>query len=173
MLTGFVLGLVYFLFTLFVCLFTIYVCFKVVMRITRYNDVNLLNKGNIAASLIITSSFVAMAIMSRHALYPITALVQEFLMLSDKGMAEYLYLLLRSLGYLGLTVFLSLISISIALWLFQRLTRDIKEETQIRANNMAVGLLLGGVLISFAILMESGVSDFLNALIPMRDLFNR
>ena len=173
MMTGFLVGLIYFMFALFTCLFTIYICFKIVMRITRYNDLSLLNKGNFAVALVITSAFVAMAIMARHALYPIAAVIQDFWFLGRNDLMEYVHFVLRSLGYLVFTVFLSLVSISVALLLFQRLTRDIEEEKEIKRNNIAVGLLMGGVLISFAILMETGISDFVNALIPVRDLLGR
>ena len=171
--TGFLLGLIYFLFALFTCLFTIYICFTVVMRITRYNDVALLNQGNLAAALIITSAFIAMAIMARNALYPIAAVVQDFWLLGRNELLQYTYFLLRAFGYLLFTVFLSLISICVALVVFQRLTKQIEEEKEIKRNNVAVGLVLGGVLISFAILMETGISDFVNALIPVRDFLSR
>ena len=53
------------------------------------------------------------------------------------------------------------------------MTKDLNEEALIKQNNVAVGLLLAGVLIAFAIMVESGISDFINALIPVRDLFDR
>ena len=173
MLSSFFLGLFFFLFAFVVSICTIYICFKVVMRITKYDDIYLINNNNVSASLVLTSSFIAMAIMIKNALYPMNAVLQDFWFSAHKSVSEYLYLGSRALGYLTLTVLLSLASISAALIIFQKLTKELNEEALIKQNNVAVGLLLAGVLIAFAIMVESGISDFINALIPVRDLFDR
>jgi len=110
--------------------------------------------------------------MVKKALYPINAVLQDFWFLAHKNLLEYIYLCGKSLGYLILTIILSLVSISAALVVFQKLTKSIEEEKEISQNNIAVGLLLGGVLIAFAVIMESGISDFVNALIPIKELLN-
>ena len=164
------LGLAFFVFAFVIAIITIYLCFKVVMRITKYDDISLINNNNISASLVITSSFVAMAIMVKNALYPINAVIQDFWFMADRNIVEYLFLFGKSLGYLGLTIMLSLLSITAALIVFQRLTKDIDEEKAITQNNVSVGVLLAGVLIAFAIMVESGICDLVNALIPVREL---
>ena len=142
------------------------------MRITKYDDISLINSNNIAASLVITGSFIAMAIMVKNALYPINAVIQDFWFLAHKNVTEYVYLFGKALGYLILTVVLSLVSISAALIIFQKLTGKIEEETDIVKNNIAVGLLMAGVLIAFAVMIESGISDFVNALMPIKNILN-
>ncbi|MDM8535592.1 DUF350 domain-containing protein [Desulfobacterales bacterium HSG17] len=170
MLTSAILGAAFFVFAFAVSIFTIYMCFNVVMKITKYDDISLIKNNNIAASLVISSSFVAMAIMVKNALYPINAAFQEFWLMAHKSFIQFFFLFGKSLGYLLLTFTLSMVSISSALIIFQKLTKDINEEEEITRNNIAVGLMLAGVLIAFAILIESGISDFVNALIPIRDL---
>lgn len=170
MLTNIVLGTAFFLFAFTVSIFTIYLCFNVVMKITKYDDVSLIKKNNVAASLVISSSFIAMAIMVKNALYPINAAFQEYWLIAQKSFTQFFFLFGKSFGYLILTIFLSMVSISSALIIFQKLTKDIDEEEEITKNNIAVGLMLAGVLIAFAILIESGISDFVNALIPVRDI---
>ena len=170
MLASFLLGLIYFLFAFTTSLLTIYLCFRVVIKITKYDDIALLNKNNIAVSIVLTCSFIAMAIMTKNALYPVNAVIQDFVFLSSKNNTEYVYLVVRSLGYLILTITLSMSSIASALIIFTKLTHDINEEQEIKNNNIAVGILLGGVLIAFALIIDSGISDFVNSLIPIKDL---
>jgi uncharacterized membrane protein YjfL (UPF0719 family) len=164
------MGSIYFLFAFAVSIVTIYLCFKVVIRLTRYNDVTLLKHNNLAVAFVQAAAFVAMAIMIRNALYPIAAVFEDFWLSTDKNPMQYGVLLGRAIGYLGVTLLLSLASICAALKLFQRLTRDIEEEKEIANNNTAVGLLLAGVLVAFAIMIESGIADFVNALLPMSGL---
>lgn len=164
------LGFVFFLFAFVISVLTVYICFRVVMRVTKYNDISLIKKNNTAASLVLTGSFVAMAIMVRNALYPIEAVIQDFWFVSHKSFVEYLLICVRALGYLGLTIVLSLASISSALIVFQKLTKEIEEEQEIMKNNIAVGLLLAGVLIAFALMVEAGIGDFVNTLIPVNDM---
>jgi uncharacterized membrane protein YjfL (UPF0719 family) len=168
--TRFILGFIFFGFAFFVSLLNLYVCFRLVMKMTRYDDVALLKSNNIAASLVVTGSFIAMAIMARNALYPINAVLQDFWFLSDKNYDQMALILGRSLGYLLVTYVLSLISIGAALFLFQKLTREFDEEVEIQNNNIAVGFLLSGVLVAFALLIESGIGNFVNTLIPLKDM---
>jgi len=170
MLTNAILGAAFFLFAFAVSISTIYICFNVVMKITKYDDISLIKKNNVAASLVISSSFVSMAIMVKNALYPINAAFQEYWLIAEKSFMQFFFLFGKSMGYLLLTFTLSMVSISSALIVFQKLTKDIDEEDEITRDNIAVGLMLAGVLIAFAILIESGISDFVNALIPVRDI---
>ncbi len=170
MLANVILGTAFFVFAFAVSILTIYLCFNVVMKITKYDDISLIKKNNVAASLVISSSFIAMAIMVKNALYPINAALQEYWLMTQKSFMPFFFLFGKSMGYLLLTIILSMVSISSALIIFQKLTKDINEEEEITRNNIAVGLVLAGVLIAFAILIESGISDFVNALIPVRDI---
>ncbi|MBN1272346.1 MAG: DUF350 domain-containing protein [Candidatus Aminicenantes bacterium] len=171
MISRIILGFIFFLFAFAVSLFTIYLCFKVVMRITKYDDISLINKNNIAASLVIVSSFIATAIMVKNAIYPISAVVQDFWLMAEKNILQFVILLGRAIAYFLVTVVLSLASIGTALFVFQKMTKSLNEEQEIQKNNIAIGLLLGGVLIAFALLVETGISDFVNTLIPLKKLF--
>lgn len=166
----FVLGFLFFLFAFAVSVATIYLCFRVVSRVTRYPDVSLINENNSAAALVLASSFLSVAIMVRSALYPINAVLQDFWLDGQRSFMEYLVFCGRSVGYLLLTVLLSLLAVATALKLFQILTPELNEEEQITRNNVAVGIFMAGVLIAFALLIEGGIRDFVNTLIPVRDL---
>ena len=66
------MGSIYFLFAFTVSIVTIYLCFKVVMRITRYEDIELLKKNNVAVAFVQTAAFNHGGLFSicRHRLSP-------------------------------------------------------------------------------------------------------
>jgi uncharacterized membrane protein YjfL (UPF0719 family) len=166
----YLLGLLYFLFAFMVSIFTIYICFKLVMRITKYNDIKLMKENNTAVSIVLAAAFIAMAIMARHSLYPIGAAVQDFWLSDARHLSGIAGLIIQSLSYLMAALGLSLISVIAALTVFQKLTRDIEEEQEIMNNNTAIAILMAGVLIAFALMIESGISDCINTMIPINPL---
>jgi uncharacterized membrane protein YjfL (UPF0719 family) len=141
------------------------------MRLTRYHDLEQIRSNNPAAALVIAAAFIALAIMMKNAIYPSTALVQDYWFLEEKGFVDLALLLLRVCGYIILTALVSLFSIASALFVFQKFTTDLDEDAEIQKGNLAVAILLSGVLIAFALMMEAGVSDFVNTLIPVKKLF--
>ena len=164
------LGLAFFLASFSIALICICLCFTVVMRLTRYRDLELIRSGNAAAALVLAAAFAALAIMMRGAIYPATALIQDFWFMADRSSGDFSLMLLRICGNIALTTAVSLGSLVTALTLFQKFTRNIDEEQEIRNGNLAVAILQAGVLIAFAMMTAAGVSDFVNTLIPVKPL---
>ena len=54
----------------------------------------------------------------------------------------------------------------VALRLFDRFTGSMDEWKEMKKGNVAVGLLLGGIILSISIILESGVSSLTNAIVP-------
>jgi len=61
---------------------------------------------------------------------------------------------------------LSICSVYLGIGLLDRMTPNIDEWREIKKGNFAVGLLLGGVVLSIAIIIESGVSSALDTILP-------
>ena len=172
MLNTFALGLLFYLVSLGISLVAIFVCFKVVVRITRYDDIGLLKKNNPAAAAVIGASFIAMAIMLKSAIYPATASLQDFWFIENKSLVDFWFLALRVGGVLVITTVVSLFSIAAALRAFHAFTREIDEENEVLQGNISVAVVVSCVLIAFALLMEPGISDLVNTLLPEKKLFN-
>lgn len=164
------LGAIFYLLSFAISILTIVLCFRVMMRITRYHDLALIKKNNTAVALVLASSFIALAILARNAIHPVNVVFQDFWFLADRPPREFLLLICRVAGYVILTILLSLGSVAAALLLFQKLTPDLDEELELQDNNVAVALLLAGVLIAFALMVEQGLGDFVSALIPLKEL---
>ncbi|MFH2105719.1 MAG: DUF350 domain-containing protein [Candidatus Micrarchaeota archaeon] len=62
----------------------------------------------------------------------------------------------------GLTVAIGSVYMGIAI--LDKLTRDINEWKEIKKGNVAVGVLLAGIIISIALIVEQGVVDLLSVL---------
>src|SRR3989338_729903 len=67
--------------------------------------------------------------------------------------------------FLGLI--LAIGSIYLGTNLLDRLTRDVDEWKEIKRGNFAIGILFGGVILSIAIIIESGVSTALRVIDSM------
>ena len=126
----FFLGLIFFLVAFFISLLAICLCFTIVMRLIKYNDLELSRGNNPAAALVVAAAFVALAIMLKNAIYPSTALVQDFWFLEEKGFSDFAFILLRVSGNIVLTTLVSLFSIASALFVFQKFTKNIDEEAE-------------------------------------------
>ena len=70
------------------------------------------------------------------------------------------------LGHIVLGGIIAFTTIYIALQIFMWLTKDLDELKEIKENNIAVGLLLGIIIVSMALLLEPGIVTILDSLIP-------
>lgn len=61
---------------------------------------------------------------------------------------------------------LSMGSVYISLKLFDKFTRKLDEWKEIKKGNLAVGVLLGGIILSIAIVIEGGVSNITAPFVP-------
>ena len=68
--------------------------------------------------------------------------------------------------YFGITTLLSFIVILISYLLFTLFTTNINEAREIKNNNIAIGIILGVVIIVMALLVKDGVVMLTDSLIP-------
>jgi len=71
------------------------------------------------------------------------------------------------LGSIAVALVMSLAAIWLALRIFLRLTREIDELAEIRANNVAVAFVLGCVIVVIGLFLGHGIQSLLAAIIPM------
>ncbi len=70
------------------------------------------------------------------------------------------------IGHIILGGMIAFTTIYTALQIFMWLTKDLDELKEIKGNNIAVGILLGIIIVSMALLLQPGVDTILNSLIP-------
>ena len=80
--------------------------------------------------------------------------------------SSYFQSALIMLGHILLGGIIGFTSIYAALQIFIWLTKDLDELKEIKENNTAVGIFLGIIIVSMALLLQQGVDTILNSLIP-------
>jgi uncharacterized membrane protein YjfL (UPF0719 family) len=74
------------------------------------------------------------------------------------------------IGHIILGGIIAFTAIFIALQIFISLTNDLDELKEIKESNTAVGILLGIIIVSIALLLQPGVDTILNSLIPFPEV---
>jgi uncharacterized membrane protein YjfL (UPF0719 family) len=114
-----------------------------------------LRQGNPAVGVVVGATLVAVAIMLRPALSITTTSW-------DIGSQGIVWRSLLALGLqLAVGLVLAVVSIGCAVYLFALLTRGLDEVQQLAQGNIAVAVLLAGVVLGVALLTSSGISQIL------------
>jgi uncharacterized membrane protein YjfL (UPF0719 family) len=123
-----------------------------------------LRSGNQAIGLVLAAVVVGLAIILQPAvagaLPDQAGRLAPDLASSARTMLTLLVILIRA----GLGLVLGIIAILFAMWLFVTMTRDVDEMAEIHKGNMAVALMLAGVILTISILtspLVASVSDSL------------
>jgi hypothetical protein len=77
---------------------------------------------------------------------------------------------LMAAGHLMMSLVLALLTISITLRLFGRITRRFRPGKELQKGNMAVGVLLSAVVVIASLYVGEGVSALSKALVPQPSL---
>lgn len=116
-----------------------------------------LRQGNLAVGVVMGAIVVALGIIVRPAL-------QDPLIAADLGRARPFYeLLINAVGLL-IALGLAIVAVSLAVWLFTRLTTDLDEWAELAAGNQAVAALMAGVVLAVALLTAAAVDRIVAAL---------
>lgn len=111
----------------------------------------LLKQGNVAVGLVLGAIVLGVAIVLRPALQVNTALRPD----AGAVWGGVLLLGLQAIQVIVGLIF-AVVAIALALWIFTRLTGDLDEWAEIVRGNVAVGIMLSGVVLSAALI--SGVA---------------
>ena len=145
---------------------TAYVGFRLLARMTRdLDEVAELRRNNAAAGVLLAALLLALALVVRQASYPAISALKTGL-LHGLGVAGALKVLGLAAAYVAVALAVAVVAIGIGVRLFLALTRDLDELAEIRANNLAVAIAQGAVVVVLGIFLAQGVGSLLSALIP-------
>jgi uncharacterized membrane protein YjfL (UPF0719 family) len=111
-----------------------------------------LRQGNAAVGLVLGAIVVAVAIVLRPALTVST-------LAWDVGSGLFFRVLLAEALQLAVGLFLALLTLALALYLFAALTRGIDEIEELKQGNLAIAGLLAGVVIGVGLMVSQGVAQ--------------
>ena len=153
------LGLIQLVIAIILAVVALYIGFSVFSRITKGMDEEKeLARGNPAIGIIIASIFFAIALVVQSGIAGISVGIM-------KALAGDWLAIVASLIQLILGIILAIGAIYLALNILDRLTKGVDEFEEIKKGNVAVALMMAGVIVSTAIIIQSGVIGITSALL--------
>src|SRR3970040_659293 len=144
-----------------------YLASKIFRRlISGINETEELKKNNVAVAILNGAIVLALILVVKKSIESAITIFGNTLRNPDAVFSTYLESALIMLGHILLGGIIAFTAIYIALQIFIWLTKDLDELKEIKENNIAVGILLGIIIVSIALLLQQGVDTILNSLIP-------
>jgi uncharacterized membrane protein YjfL (UPF0719 family) len=152
-------GFIQLMIAILLAVVALYIGYSTFSRITKGMDEQQeLVKGNVAVGIIIASVFFAIALVVQSGVAGISAGIINAL----EG--DWLALVAAFLQLI-LGIILAIVAIYLALNVLNRLTKGVDEFAELKKGNVAVALMMAGVIIATAIIIQSGVIGITSALI--------
>jgi uncharacterized membrane protein YjfL (UPF0719 family) len=151
-------GLIQLIIAILLAVVALYIGYTTFSKITTgMDEAQELRKGNAAVGIIIAAIFFAIAIVVQSGIAGISAgiinaIAGDWLSLA----AAFIQLILG--------IILAIVSIHLALNILDRLTKDVDEFEELRKGNIAVALMMAGVIVATAVIIQSGVIGITSAL---------
>ena len=156
--TAFV-GLIQLLIAILLAVVALYIGYSVFSKITKgIDEIQELKKGNVAVGIIIAAIFFAIAIVIQSGVAGIAIGITN-------ALSGDWYSLLAAFIQLILGILLAVATIYLALNILDRLTKGIDEFDELKKGNVAVALMMAGVIVATAVIIQSGVVGITAALV--------
>lgn len=160
-----IMGVIQLLVSLVLAVGAQYLGISVFDRLTReIDEIEELKRGNVAVGILIASIVIAIALIVQSGVAGFSAAVasvpQPILDHSD----ELLIAVTIAIVQLIVGVILAVVSINIALWILDRYTRGLDEYAELRRGNVAVAILMAGIIIAVAFIIQTGVEGLTAAI---------
>jgi uncharacterized membrane protein YjfL (UPF0719 family) len=160
-----VVGIIQLVIAIILAVAALYIGFSVLGKITKgIDEEKEIAKGNTAVGILVASVFIAIGIVVQSGVSGISVGISQALnvgILSGLGIT----ILIVSVLQLLLGIVLAIVAIYLALNILDKLTKGIDEFAELKKGNVAVALEMAGVIITVAIIIQSGVMGITAALI--------
>ena len=160
-----VIGLVQLIIAIIFSVIALYIGFSMMGKITKNMDEEKeLAKGNVAVGIIVASVFVAIALVVQSGVSGLSVGIGKA---ASVGFFSVDGILAIGAAFIQLIlgIVLAIAAIYLALNILDKLTKGVDEFEEIKKGNVAVALMMGGVIIAVAVIIQSGVLGITAALI--------
>lgn len=149
------LGLAQVAIAVFLSAIAAYLAFFLFQWFTRdLDEGQALREGNAAVGIVLGATLVSVAIILRPAL---AVSVSEW----DVGDALFFRALVAQAFQLAVGLFLAVVTVTLAFYLFSALTRGIDEVEELKKGNLAIAGLLAGVVIGAGLMVSQAVAQIM------------
>ncbi|MCU0332970.1 MAG: DUF350 domain-containing protein [Ignavibacteriaceae bacterium] len=160
-------GIVQVFLSLIVAVTLVYLSSKIFRKlISGINETEELKKNNVAVAILNGSIVLALILVVKKSIESAITIFGNILRNPEADVSSYIKSAVIMLGHIILGGLIAFTAIYTALQIFIWLTKDLDELKEIKENNTAVGILLGIIIVSMALLLQQGVDTILNSLIP-------
>ena len=126
-----------------------------------------IRKGNTAVGILVAAILFAASMILQKGMGAVVSMFRMYVSAPGESTLRLWQLVLLSIGHLGLSMLLAVITISVTLREFGRLSREhLHAGQQLQKGNVAVGVLLASVVLVAAFYVGEGVSAISSALVP-------
>ncbi len=162
-----VVGIIQLVIAIILAVVALYIGFSVFGKITKgIDEQKELAKGNTAIGILVASVFFAIGIVVQSGVAGISSSIKAA-QASTGGILSAGGMLSIGMGILQLIlgIVLAIAAIYLALNILDKLTKGIEEFEELKKGNVAVALEMAGVIITTAVIIQSGVAGITAALI--------
>src|SRR5659263_446141 len=160
-----VVGIIQLVIAFILAVAALYIGFSVLGKITKgIDEEKEIAKGNTAVGILVASVFIAIGIVVQSGGSGISVGISQALR-PDITTGDSITILIVSVLQLVLGIVLAIVAIYLALNILDKLTKGIDEFAELKKGNVAVALEMAGVIITVAIIIQSGVMGITAALI--------
>lgn len=161
-----IVGIIQLVIAIILAVVALYIGFSVLGKITKgIDEEKEIAKGNVAVGILVASVFIAIGIVVQSGVSGVSKGLSTALNANDLLSLEGIMPIVLSLIQLILGIVLAIAAIYLALNILDKLTKGIEEFEELKKGNVAVALEMAGVIITTAIIIQSGVMGISNALI--------
>lgn len=165
-----VVGIIQLVIAIILAVAALYIGFSVLGKITKgIDEEKELAKGNAAVGILIASVFVSIGLVVQSGVRGISdglkIAVKGIPNIATDGIMPVILPIFLSIIQLILAIGLAIGAIYLALNILDKLTKGIDEFEELKKGNVAVALEMAGVIITVAIIIQSGVMGITGALI--------
>jgi uncharacterized membrane protein YjfL (UPF0719 family) len=143
----------------------VFLTYRANLLVTRSQAEDLLMAGHRSAAIAHGSVLLSQAILLRHAVFPVMAVVRD-LFLQPQGVVRTLAVAGQCALFFVIIGLLSVGSVVLAGWLFSVMTGRIQEREEIRKDNMAVAIFFAFAVLAITVILNEGMQDLARSLIP-------
>lgn len=125
-----------------------------------------IKKGNVAVGILMAAILFAASLILQKGMGAVVSMFRLYISAPGENGLGLGKLALLSLGHLGVSMLLAVITVSVTLRLFGKLDRNLHAGKELQKGNLAVGILLASVVLVAALYVGEGVSAISKALVP-------
>jgi uncharacterized membrane protein YjfL (UPF0719 family) len=165
LLANVVVGLIQLIISIIFAVLALYIGFAVLIKINKNMDEEKeIARGNVAVGIIVAAVFIAIALVVQSGVSGLSVGINKAL---NVGILSVDGLLAIGVAFIQLIlgIVLAVGAIYLALNVLAKLTKGVDEFEEIKKGNVAVALMMGGVIIAVAVIIQSGVIGITAALI--------